>query len=236
MIEHYLHTKHERDIIHQIYSQDRNEYTGKQLDEQHGRVVEISLTTFVDYVYANSSSHIGLVTREKRRYEEGYHPTRDYYKVLRDGIKSLHQSGGPKTGLDALPQSAHLSRLQNYTECVDGYKQWWGRKTVRWLDDPGTTRWTDGTLEVIVNPELLLDVNGDRFLIKLYFKSEKLSKRRIDAILHLIDKELGSSLAAMSGILDIRRGKLITPTRTIPNIDALLAAQAASFATLWDLL
>ena len=196
--------------------------------------MEISLTTFVDYVYANPSSHIGLVAREKKRYEEGYHPTRDYYKVLRDGIESLHQSGGPKTDLDTLLQSAHPPRLQNYIQCIDGYKRWWGRKTVEWIDDPGTARWTSGTLEVIVNPELLLEVNGDRFLIKLYFKSDKLSKPRIDALLHLIDIELGSLLAATSGILDVRRGRLITPTRTIPHIDALLAAQAVSFATLWN--
>jgi hypothetical protein len=36
------------------------------------------------------------------------------------------------------------------------------------------------------------------------------------------------------GVLDVRRAKLIVPTRVIPGMDALLKAEAVAFVSLWS--
>ena len=72
-------------------------------------------------------------------------------------------------------------------------------------------------------------------MIKLYFKSEKLSKNRIDIILLLMQLVLQGKVpkGTTFGILDIPRGKLFS---NIPSqsLLPLLKGEAAGFKAMWD--
>ena len=72
-------------------------------------------------------------------------------------------------------------------------------------------------------------------LIKLYFKSDKLAKNRIDIITHLMEiclKEHSPNETTMS-VLDTRNSTLIYPTVPIPTLNASLKAELAYMAALW---
>jgi hypothetical protein len=84
---------------------------------------------------------------------------------------------------------------------------------------------------VSVNPELHAKINGKPHLLKLYFKSDPLSKQNINIVLHLLQKKAPKGTSV--GILDVRRSKLFTPTVSIPGMDAFLKAEAIAFSSLW---
>jgi hypothetical protein len=59
-----------------------------------------------------------------------------------------------------------------------------------------------------------------------------LSQQKARLTLHLLEVTVGGK--AEVGVLDVRRGKLFTPTKAVEGLEALLSAEAAAFATLWE--
>ena len=88
-----------------------------------------------------------------------------------------------------------------------------------------------------MNPELGLEIDGTPHLIKLYFKSDKLAKNRIDIITHLMSVVLSDQCPSPEettmSVLDVRRAKLFSPTVPIQALDAILNAELAYVAHLW---
>jgi len=196
--------------------------------------VYITMTTFVDFVLKSGTPQLTCVRRAKRDYERGSAPERDFYKVLRDAIPQVHQEQKARDSLDGvLGGLKDPKKADAYAQCISGYKQWWSKKQIKWVDIHPWD-WTEGDLTVRVNPELGVMVDGHPQVIKLYFKADAASKRRIETMFHLLRLSLPEELAgATPGILDVRRSNLFTPTTDIPDIEALLRGQAAGFATMW---
>jgi len=84
-----------------------------------------------------------------------------------------------------------------------------------------------------------LKVDGAPHLIKLYFKSKPLEKNKVDIITHLMATTLSglcpstSNTITVMSVLDVRRGKLISPTVPISALMGMLQAELAYIATLW---
>jgi hypothetical protein len=191
---------------------------------------DITLTTFVDFVSATGTARLTKVRQAKKFYEEGYAPARDFYKPLRDRIEACFEGGWNSAGLrKALGEVDDPKKAANYEECRKGLTKWVGRKQISTLNESRGT-WSAGRLNVSVNPELHLEINGVPHLLKLYLKGEALSKQRANAALHLVGGIAGDSIP---GVLDVRRSKLYVPTVPIPGMDALLKAEAAALTTLW---
>jgi hypothetical protein len=197
--------------------------------------MEVSMTTFLDFMSKAGSPKITCVKSAKRQYAEEYSTAKDYYLPLRSAIVHMHANGEPASALDAVVKGAHLKKAENYRESVKAYKRWMRGKTIiRWQAPPSVS-WTCNGLEVRVNPELALSVNGQRKIIKLYFKAEKLTATRISAGLHLIGSAIGPG--SSPAVLEVRRGLLHEPGPTsVPGLDVLLQGEAAMFATLWNAL
>ncbi len=187
--------------------------------------------TFVDFVAATGTARLTKIREAKRFYDEGYAPARDFYKPFRDRVQACFDSGWSSAELKkALADVDDPKKAENYEVCRKGLTRWVGRKTTTALTDVRGT-WTSGRLNVSVNPELHLEINGSPHLIKLYLKGEQLSKQRANAALHLIGEIAGDSTPS---VLDVRRAKLFVPTVPIPGMDALLNAEAVALATLWS--
>ena len=90
--------------------------------------------------------------------------------------------------------------------------------------------WAAAGLEVRVNPELRLDVDGRPLVTKLHFKADELDENRRDNILCLLAETAPPGTEA--AILDARRGELLTAEEIHPDLDALLVSEAAAFMTL----
>jgi len=193
---------------------------------------KVSLTTFVDFATASGSARLTKVVQAKKSYASAYSPQRDYYKPLREAIEEVFESGWNAADLKKrLAAVSDPKKATNYELCRKGLTRWAGRKSFVSHEKPSAS-WRSGGLTVRVNPELDLDINGTRHLIKLYFKGDPLSKSRADVILHLIgSSKKGKNVPA---VLDVRRAKLYVPTVSRPGMAALLQAEAAAFTALWE--
>lgn len=191
-----------------------------------GVSVQLSLTDFVDIVAASGTPKATKVRRVVDRPE--YSPAFDFYKKLRDQIVSAHQHDRPKSALDsALSGLTDRKKQTAYPELVDAYKKWWGRKSLGWFA-PQTLPFSRGPISVSVNPELGLDVNGERHLVKLYFKKDPLAKNKVDVITHLMAVVLSSRFPGVTmSVLDVRSSRLISPTVPIDGLDAMINGEMA---------
>jgi len=198
-------------------------------------MINISLTTFVDFVSKAGPPKMTVVKNWKNK--EEYNPASDFYKPIRDRIVEMHKDGHSLSHLTHLLGTLTDKKKETvYPEIVDGYKSWRGRKTLEWFDPP-SSNWENDDVSISVNPELGLLINGKPHLIKLYFKNDPLAKNRIDMITHLMEttcQRLAPKDTVMA-VLDTRRSKLIVPTVPIPGLDALIQAEAAYWQTLWPL-
>lgn len=194
---------------------------------------ELSLTDLVDIVSASGTPKATKVRQVKQR--PTYHPSLDYYKQIREGISWAHQQGASKQQLlTHIGPVTDSKKVANYSAIQAGYRRWWGNKSLVWFSPP-SGMFTAHGIDVRVNPELGLNVNGTPHLIKLYFKTEQLTKTRIDIITHLMQSNLARRAPAgcTMSVLDCRNHKLISPTVPIAGLGAVLDAELAYVAALW---
>lgn len=194
---------------------------------------KISLTDFVDVVSKSGSPKITKVKQIKNR--PAYQPATDFYKPFREGLINLHANGKDRTSLDSIVSSlSDLKKVANYPELIDGYKKWWGKKAIGWFDPPRGV-YSSAGVDIAVNPELGLVIDGKRVVVKLYNKAEPITQFRIDMVPLLMELVLRGSCASDDAValLDVRKGKLhylsVNPATAKFGLDAELAY----IATLW---
>lgn len=193
------------------------------------------MTDFVDFVISSGTPKLTTVRNVKNRPK--YDPKTDYWKRLREGIAAFHEGGGGSIGqLDQIVQkTSDDKKLARYPECVAGYKKFLGKKKCAWSAPP-TGDWGPAGIGIRVNPELGLNLNGTAHVIKLYFKAEPLSKRRVQTILILMQLALAGKVAKGTsfGVLDVPRAKLYADPSPDPSLIPLLTGEATSFLTIWN--
>ena len=203
----------------------------------------ITMTTFVDFVVAGSGTpKLTAVKNAKARYERGYDPTEDFYKLLRKCIaETARQNSKGSETLDTVRSTlVKLDRrkLNAYQECGEGYKRWRGRKDIIWDKDfnpQDSTEWSHDRLVVRVKPEIGLLLKGLPYIVKLYFKAPQLSQLRLETMYYLLKQyQYRGDGNFHVGILELRRGRLHVPKRNIPDIAYLLAGEAAAFQAMWE--
>jgi hypothetical protein len=197
--------------------------------------MKIGLTTFLDFTAAAGTSRLTVVRKARQQEGHPYSPATDYWRPLREGIKTQFESGwDPKTSLKTLRNvTGDPKKVERYNECIDGLATWTKKKTFG-RSTKKTKQWAIDALTITVNPELALSIDDAPTVVKLYFKAEKLSKPRVDTLLYLLHKSFPRS--GEVGILDVPRGRLIQETVDIPALDVVLAGDAAQFITMWNLL
>lgn len=195
----------------------------------------ISLTDFVDFTISSGTPKLSKVSEILRRGD--YHPATDFWRPLRESIIEFHATGlHDRRELEKIvARMADAKKHARAAECVTGYKKFLGRKNVKWFEPP-KARWSSGGLEVRVNPELGLRIDGAPHVLKLYFKREPLSKRRVDIVFTLLHDATNTGAPADTsfGIVDVPRGKLYASKSPNRALLPLLQGEAISFKTIWD--
>jgi hypothetical protein len=196
---------------------------------------EISLTEFVDFAIKSGTPKLTEVKRIKAQHKAGYHPTRDYWLKLREGIVEMHQQGQPKSALDASVKGIDDANKQNtYPEMAKAYKKFLGRKEVAWFE-PFRANWQYGNLAVRVNPELGLTIDGEPHLVKLYFKDQKLTANRVAIISHMMLDTLRPMVEdAKVALLDVRHSRLYAFDAPDPALVPLLEGEALAFCRMYE--
>lgn len=197
---------------------------------------QVSLSTFVDYVASTGTTRLAKVRAAKQQYARDYQPALDYYGPLRRRVVQVFQEGWDPQRFDELLNDVTDPKKQaNYANCRRGLRRWAGvsgRKAFVW-NPPRRATWRSGGLEVAINPELWVDIDGIGHVVKLYFKADRLSQHKVTLSLRLLENTVGRFGAV--GILDVQQGKLFVQRAEPPaGIDLLLESEATSLALLWE--
>lgn len=199
---------------------------------------EITLTEFIDIVAASGSAKYNAVKKAKKLRMGGYDPQFDFWKPMRECIVGTHTNGLSKANISSLHQGmSDKNKLSTYPDVENGYVKWWGQKQITTFPAP-KEKFSAHGVDVTVNPEYAIKINGGtRHVVKLYFKSDALSKAKVDIILYLMEASLRGKpkcqTADVMAVMDVRRSKMFTPTIVIPGIAHMLDAELAYVAALW---
>jgi len=195
----------------------------------------ISLTDFVDFVTRSGMPKLTKVKQLKHRAE--YSPYADFYRPFREAVIAAHAEGRGKASIAeaALRRFEGDGRRHHIVDLCAAYGSWWGRRALDFFPPPTSTRHLGG-LDLTINPELGLLIEGRAHVIKLYLKEPALSRRYAEIAAALMHESLAGQppSGAIMAILDVRRRRLhcLAPR---PELSALLAGELASLATMWRL-
>jgi len=195
---------------------------------------QISLTDFVDVVSKAGRPKATKVRQVKERPE--YEPAFDFYKALREHIVENHRTNGGKAAVsDAMKSLTDPKKIGSYPEVLNAYKKWWGRKNLDWFNPPRDV-YANGGFDIILNPELGLEINGERHIIKMYLKSDALTTFKTELIIDLLEHQLRSRAAPTDNfsVLDVRRSKLFFNGPHAPASLPIVNAEIAYIASIWQ--
>lgn len=193
--------------------------------------IKISQSDLLDFAMTSGVTQQTKVRTVKYRPE--YDPKNDYWKRLRDRIAKMHREEEPLAVLDDLCAMVPDSKKANYKNAVTVYKRFLRGKTIDWFK-PIRRIWRHGQLEVNINPELGLVINGTPHVIKLYFKEEKLSKDKIAGIIQLMETTLKGyhPEETVYSVLDVPNNKLLTKNQK-HDLMPLIRAHALAFVQIY---
>lgn len=197
-------------------------------------IIKVSLTSFADYLLKTGLTKLNAVRRVVEQIEQGYRPSRDYYRKFRDGIRDLHMREKPISLLEHLVGSVTDANKQvNYEALARGYRRFWGAtfqdEVPSWVT-PVRTHWSFEDVTVSINPELGFRTSTETYQIKLYLKEDKPSKQQCATILHLMQLMVRPHApGAVVALLDVRRGKLIEPVSFNRSLTTVLEGEALCF-------
>ena len=195
---------------------------------------EISLSDFISFVNKTGNTKQTKVKQLKNRDE--YEPYSDFYKPLREKIQRIHKKGKDRKELDSILASlTDPKKIKSYPPLIEGYKKWWGKKKILFFPPP-SKKWKVGEIEIRINPELGLEYNSQFYIVKLFFKDEKINKQQIDQILTLMEYQLRSKVSEPEikfALLDVRKSKLYIKKDNDLSELPLLLGEAQSFETIW---
>jgi hypothetical protein len=194
--------------------------------------IDISLTTLIDFVGKSGTPRLTCVREAHARYDDAYHPAKDYWRGLRNGIVGAHQPGGTTDDLAALPGRVTEAKAALYAQGVAGYRRFLGRKSVSWFE-PQSGEWVAHGLRVRLNPELGLVIDGAPHHVKLYMKREPLRRVSVQPLLYLLSQVPAGPSGATPLVVDVQRGKGFAPDARTQRVGPLLAGEAAAFVAMW---
>jgi hypothetical protein len=198
--------------------------------------VSIGLTQFIGFTVKGSSAKTNLVRQIKN--QEEYHPGKDYWKQLREGIKKFHEHELETSYFAEIIDAIDIKKKPNYIFAFKQYQKFLKNKDCVWFD-PGKATWFNENLTVRSGPELGLYINGEPHLVKLFLKRESkdLNKRSSSTALTLLNTsvyEKDHDLSIKRCVLNLQTNRLYTDSTV--NQDKLIAleSEATQFMYIWN--
>ncbi|WP_200340823.1 hypothetical protein [Rhodovibrio sodomensis] len=187
-------------------------------------MAEIPLTKFVDFVAKAGTPKYTVVKKTKQLIDEGYIPSKDMWKQLRDRIVEIHRNGEPVDELKKISgYKANANKAKHYPDAIKNYIKWAKGKNIKWFEPPKSVV-NLSNLNIRSNPELGLIIDGNYYAIKLYFKSEYLPKNRASVINEILHEQISyeNMHNCTPAILDVRKRKLTDSVSSDPTTRTML--------------
>lgn len=205
-------------------------------------MVTVPMSLFLDFVLASGRPKVTAVTTWKTG-----HADNDFYLQLKTALRRMHQAGASVASLSSFVEKLNDPRRKRiYPRLVTAYGKWVAKmapvtmlravpRPLAWFGSPA--------LSVLVNPDVafLSPTTGGHVYVKLYLRSEPLTKQRVDLTLELMRLAYQDPRAGVGprerlptpAVLDVRNRKLHLHDGLGSNaLSLLLHGELASFATI----
>jgi hypothetical protein len=200
--------------------------------------IRISMTSFADFVVCDSLGQFAKVRAIQKQYEREYFPGADFWSRFQQGVETILSNGGRPADLDGIYQSARHNRGSQYDSGCKGFRKFWGKQKIELAGTPQVATWDHGRLQVRVNPEWILRINGELVVVKMHLKKNLLlNQRLVNPMLYLLNQKYGSAVEGPRvAILEVHQGKLWKPGKSQRDLDPVLHMEAAAFVAGWEVL
>lgn len=191
--------------------------------------MRVGLNNFLRFISASGVSKVNQVVEALQRYREW----KDYYKDFR-GAGVLGITSGDIGRLEVLVEGiTDETKARHYAICLEGLKKWLAKANYKVISHPATQSWDAGEFRIIVNPEVVLELDGVVYMVKLYMAKEHLSQPARRAYAWLVAQTHGGS--AIPALLEVRKGKLTPCPAPNDRIGQWITGEVAAFIALWKM-
>ena len=193
---------------------------------------KVTLTRFMDFVNASGMDREKVV-RETINTEK-YSPCKDFYKDIRDAIVSFFENKGTLESLEEEIALVKDEKKMHYLSLLQGFENWIKSRKIVFLGTESCDFELSG-LGLSINPELLLEINGEKTIVKLFFKDKRIKRNTANMISVLMEMAFSVFETKYDdynfAVLDLRNGKLfrITPSTPVEKIQFILNAEAKNW-------
>jgi hypothetical protein len=196
-------------------------------------MIKITQTDYIDFISRSGMSKLSKVKSIFSRPD--YHPSFDFYKKLREEFVNYIKGDRIKNDLYIFLTHQIQKKQTRFEPLINGYLKFLGRKKAEWFEPP-TATWIYKDLNIKMNPELGVVLNGEKYIIKLYFKDSPLEKGDIAILLEMMESTLSTGIFTgyKCALLDIERSKLRYFKKKVPSVTALIEGEAESFIRIWQ--
>jgi hypothetical protein len=195
----------------------------------------ISINQFFPFVLAPASAKRDELRSIKQTIGM-YTQAVDYWRLFRLQVAAYHgyRAGPGPDALDAAVELAHPDRRHHYEAAVEQYRQLIAGASIEWIGAPRRAMWLSEGLQVRVNPELHLNLDGEPHVVKLYLKAHPrwaLNQRSANGLAYLLDQTHGHLGRPL--VFDVLRGRAFRYRASRVDEELALQEQAATFVALW---
>ncbi|MDG1570435.1 MULTISPECIES: hypothetical protein [Bacillus cereus group] len=200
-------------------------------------MIKMSLTQFLTFsLTENGASRAKFVRKAKY---DTYTPGGDYWKKLRETIKKVHERNLPLETLYNLVDQVDDKKKENYKKSINRYVKFLKNKNVEWFDI-GSSHWEfNEKLLVRSQPELGLYIDGQPYLLKIYYKgkTQNVRPQKVQSTLTLMEASVRNFIppqGAVPAILNLHNNKLYVSQGLDRDLLLSLEGDATQFTYLWE--
>lgn len=187
------------------------------------RAIRIGLTNFLRFMSATGLTRVNAVDEALQEYRDW----KDYYRDLREQMILALKDHDPERLRRFMRDRALDARTPHFSVCAAGLIEWMAVTDYRFIRVQKGGRWSEGELQISVNPEVAIAVDGVEYLVKLYLAKGSLSKPARAAFAWLVRETHGSAMTP--ALLEVRKHRLFPTPSPSSRIGRWVRGEAQAF-------
>lgn len=179
----------------------------------------------------SGTKKLSLIKKQKNRAK--YHPSADYYKKFREKIVYILKHRKQLIELNALVDEISKEKKDHYSTLSKSFISWAKGKNIEWHEPVRESLFSSNT-EVVCNPELNLTIEGEKWVIKMYFSvNERMTQDRANYICFTMQAAFDLHHNNY-GVLDVKSKKLYKFKGNTQNFSISIDSEIASIEKAWE--
>jgi len=195
-------------------------------------MIQVSFTKFLDFVAQTGEPKATTALQAWRQSNTPYDPAKDYHKRVRSLLVKSEQTG-ETPDWDAFIASQNPKKQKNFNETIELYTKWRSKQSNATWFQPPRGDWKSSEFQITVNPEIGLDIEGQKYAIKLFLNRNKLSRLKAQMGGLLMHEALSQANPNVSfSIFDVKVEKMHIFATASEKLEYLLIGETAHLSAM----